>query len=96
MELIVRIQEQGALQEREYQNRQSGAMEKFATMPFVLIHGGDTLFAEMVQDQARRQATLSQDFYYVAKLQLQARPWTDQQGVQRYENRIVLTSMCPL
>ena len=96
MELIVRIQEQGALQEREYQNRQTGSMEKFASMPFVLSHGGDTIFAEAVQELARKMSALYRDYYYLATLQVQARPWTDQQGVQRYENRVVLTKLCVL
>ena len=34
MELIVRIVSQGALEEREYPNKQTGTPEKFATMPF--------------------------------------------------------------
>ena len=96
MELIVRIQEQGALQEREYQNRQTGAMEKFASMPFVLSHGGDVFYAEMIQEQARRQTELSKDFYYVATLQAQVRPWDDQQGGKHYENRLTQTKLCVL
>lgn len=96
MELIVRIQEQGSLQEREYQNRQTGVTEKFASMPFVLQHGDSTLYAEMIQEQARRQAALSKDFYYVATLQAQVRPWEDQQGAKHYENRLTLTKLCVL
>ena len=96
MELIVRIQKQGALEEREYQNRTTGAMEKFASMPFVLSHGGETFRAEMVQEQARKQGTLDPNYYYVATIHLEARPWTDQQGKQRYENRITLTKIAVL
>ena len=68
MELIVRIVSQGALEEREYPNKQTGTPEKFATMPFVLQQGDDTFYCEMIQDQARRQAQLSQDYYYKASL----------------------------
>jgi len=96
MELIVRIIEQGSLQEREYQNKTTGAMEKFASLPLVLQHGDCTFFAEAVQDMARKMGSVSRDFYYVATLQAQARPWTDQQGVQRYENRLTLTKLCVL
>ena len=96
MELIVRIQEQLPLQEREYQNRQTGSLEKFASVGFILQHGDCTFFAEMIQEQARKVGTLPRDFYYVATLQAQARPWQDQQGVQRYENRLTLTKLCVL
>ncbi len=96
MEIICRIIEQGALQEREYTNQQTGTTEKFASMGFVLQSGGDTFFAEMVQEQARKQGQLSRDFYYKAAVALQARPWTDQQGQQRYENRLTLTRICVL
>ena len=96
MELIVRIQEQGALQEREYQNKQTGAMEKFASMLFLLTHGGDSIVAEAIQEQARKQGTLSKDYYYLATLQMQARPWTDQNGVQRYETRVTITKLTVL
>ena len=83
---------QGALQEREYQTQQGG-QEKFASMPFVLASGGETVFAEMVQEQARRQGVLDTSYYYKATLQVQARPWQDQQGQQRWENRITLTKI---
>ena len=96
MELTVRIVNQGALEEREYTNQQTGQKEKFATMPFVLQHGSDKMFAEMIQEQARKQAVLDPNFYYVASLSMQARPWTDQQGKQRYENRIVLNKIAVL
>lgn len=96
MEIIVRIQEQGALQEREFTNRQTNMQEKFATMPFILVHGSDVFYAEMIQEQARRQTELSKDFYYVATLQAQVRPWDDQQGAKHYENRLTLTKLCVL
>lgn len=96
MELTVRIVSQGAIEEREFTNQQTGQKEKFATMPFVLQHGSDKIYAEMIQEQARKQAVLDPNYYYVASLSMQARPWTDQQGKQRYENRIVLNKICIL
>ena len=96
MEIICRIQEQGALQEREYTNQTTGTTEKFASMPFILQSGGDTIFAEMLQEQARKQGALSKDYYYKASLQLSARPWTDQQGQRRVENRVTLSKICVL
>ena len=96
MELTVRIVNQGALEEREYTNQQTGQKEKFAAMPFVLQHGGETIYAEMIQEQARKQAVLDPNYYYVANLSVQARPWTDQQGRQRYETRVVLNRISVL
>ena len=93
MELTVRIVNQGALEEREFTNQQTGQKEKFATMPFVLQHGSDKVFAEMIQEQARKQAVLDPNYYYVAYLSLQARPWEDQQGKQRWENRVTLNKI---
>jgi len=93
MELIVRIQEQHALQEREYVNRQTNQPEKFASVGFILQHGDCSFYAEMIQEQARKAGALSKDFYYVATLQAQARPWEDQQGTKRFENRLTLTKL---
>jgi hypothetical protein len=95
MEIICRIQMQGNLQEREYQTQQ-GTQEKFATMPFVLASGGETLYVEMVQEQARKQGALDPNYYYKATIAATARPWTDQQGQQRWENRLVLTKIAVL
>ncbi len=95
MELICRIIEQGALQEREYTTQQ-GTREKFASMGFLLQSGSDTLYAELVQEQARKQAALSKDYYYKVQLQTQHRPWNDQQGQLRHENRVTLTKIAVL
>ena len=95
MELIVKIIRQGALQEREYTNKQ-GVTEKFASMPFVLQHGSDTYYCEMVQEQARKQGKLDPNYYYVATLSSQARAWQDQSGAERYETRITLNRISPL
>ena len=95
MEIICRIAEQSALQEREYTTQQ-GTTERFASMGFILQSGSESIYAEMVQEQARRQGMLSKDFYYKASLQLSARPWTDQQGQQRWENRITITKIATL
>ena len=96
MEIIVTIVDQQALQEREYDNKNTGQREKFATMGFLLRHADCTFFCEMVQEQARRQTVLDRNYYYVATVQAQARPWQDQQGATRYENRLTLTKLAPL
>ena len=54
MELQVRIASQGNLEEREFTNNETGQKEKFATMPFVLQHGSDRIYCEMVQEQTER------------------------------------------
>ena len=95
MEIICRIAGQSALQEREYQTQQ-GTTEKFASMGFVLTSGSDTLYCEMVQEQARKQGQLPQDCYYKATLQATAREWKDQQGQSHYENRLTLNKIAVL
>ena len=95
MEIICRIAEQSALQEREYQTQQ-GTTERFASMGFILQSGGDTLYCEMVQEQARKQGQLSKDFYYKASIAATARAWKDQQGQTHYENRLTLTKIAVL
>ena len=93
MEIICRIVKQLHLQEREFDNRQTGQREKFATMGFVLQSGSDRLYAEMVQEQARRQATLDYNYLYKACLKPGVHTWTDQGGQERYETRVVLQSI---
>ena len=95
MELICRIQEQGALQEREYTTQQ-GTVEKFASMGFLLQSGSESVYAEMVQEQARRQGVLSKDYYYKATIAATTREWKDQQGQTHYENRLTLTKIAVL
>lgn len=95
MELICRINRQMPLQEREY-NTQQGTTEKFASKGFLLQSGGDTLYAEMVQEQARRQGELPQDRYYKVTLTMQARSWNDQQQTEHWENRLTITKIAVL
>lgn len=97
MEIIVRIKEQGALVEREFTNR-DGMQEKFAVVPFVLTHGGDSFFAEMVQENARKvgSVTLSKDYYYLASLTCSVREWTDKENKVHKEPRIVLNKLIVL
>ncbi len=96
MELTVKIEKQFPLQEREYTNSRTGSNEKFASMGFLLAHGADTFYAEMIQEQARAAAQYAKNCYYVAHINCAARPWTDQQGVERFENRLTLTSLAVL
>lgn len=95
MELLVKVKKQGALQEHEYKNKQ-GVVERFATMPFLLQRGSDTFYCEMVQEQARKQGALLPEAFYMASISLQARPWKDQSGAERYETRITLNRISPL
>ena len=95
MEIICRIAEQSALQEREYTTQQ-GTKEKFASMGFLLQSGSESVYAEMVQEQARRQGVLSKDYYYKATIAATAREWKDQQGQTHYENRLTLTKIATL
>jgi len=96
MELIVRIVKQEALQEREFDNKRTGQREKFATMGFVLQHGSETFYAEMLQEQARKQGVLDPNYYYVANISLEARSWNDQQAVEHFETRVRINKIALL
>ncbi len=95
MELICRIEDQMALTEREFTDTQ-GMPQKFASMGFLLSHGGTRVYAEMVQEQAHACPQLPRNCYYVANLSVRARKWQDAQGADRYENRIVINSLTVL
>lgn len=95
MEIICRIKEEQPLTEREYTNR-NGMPEKFASKGFILQSGPETIFCEMVQDQARSCGTLDKNYYYKAALQITARDWEDNNHQKRWENRIVLKSLAVL
>ncbi len=95
MELICRIQMQSALQEREITTRQ-GQKEMFAPMPFLLVRGDETFFAEMIQEQERKQCQLDVNYYYKAQLQPTVTTWRDQQGVERFTNQLRLTKITVL
>lgn len=94
MELAVRIIHQGALEERDYNNERTGQTEKFACMPFVLRHGSDTIYAEMIQETARKQGTLDPNHLYIAYLSTWAKPWSNNN--ERYENRFTLNRIVAL
>ena len=96
MEIIVRIANQGALEEREYTNQQTGMTEKFASMPFVLQHGTDTIHAEMIQEQARKQGVLDPNYYYLATLNFKAQPVKTKDGGEFVKNNVTLTKIALL
>jgi hypothetical protein len=96
MELIVRLERQDALIERQYNSKRSNQVENFASMGFLLRHGNDTLYAEMVQDTARRQGKLEQGQLYVASISFSAMSWNVEQGLPRMYNQVILTKLVKL
>lgn len=92
MELVCRIIEQGVLNEREFTNR-DGNPERFASMPFTLQHGSDVIYAEMVQDTARKMGQLDKAYFYVATLNFQVRKYTDKDGRERFETRAICSKI---
>lgn len=91
MEVIVRIVSQGELVENEYVKE--GQSQKFASMPFVLQHGSDKIACEMIQNSAREQGRLPDQYYYVANLSISTNEYKDKNGRSRMENRIILNKI---
>lgn len=89
---MVRVVAQHPLQEREFSNQQ-GSTERFASMGFELRRGSDTIYAEMVQETARKQGPVDKNSLFVAEVQFQVRPWKDQKQQERFENRVILTKL---
>lgn len=92
MEIIGRIISQSPLQTVETRNRE-GKTEMLSILGFELQSGSDRLYAEMLQEQARRQATLDYNHLYKACLKPGVHTWTDQGGQERYETRVTLQSI---
>lgn len=95
MEIIVRIKEELPLTEREFTNR-NGMVEKFASKGLILQSGGETIYCELLQENARNCGNLDKNFYYKAQLQVNARDWEDSNHQRRWENRIIVKSLAIL
>jgi hypothetical protein len=106
MELIVGIVEQYDLKERPYQDKQTMQQKIFASRGFILSHGADRFFCEMVEDEARQYVKLAPniDFpsgarvtrQFVATINSRVRQWKDQNGEERFENRLILSKLMPI
>ena len=94
MEIICRIFKQLPLEEREFTNQQTGEKEKFASMGFVLQCGCERLYAEMLQEQARKQPQLDTNYFYKAYLTSDVRSYIDKMGSERHETRLKLNRIC--
>ena len=90
MELLVKIQSQGALTERDVDNNETGMKVKFASKPFILQHGADTIYAEMIQENARACPYIDTSKLYYADLKLTAAKSTDQNGKVWMKTRVTI------
>ena len=106
MELIVGIVEQYELKERTYQDKQTMQQKTFASRGFILSHGADRFYCEMVEEDARQYVKLvpNIDFpsgarvtrQFVATINSRVRKWNDQNGEERFENRLILSKLLPI
>lgn len=106
MEIIVGIVEQYDLKERTYQDKQTMQQKTFASRGFILSHGADRFFCEMVEEEARQYVKLvpNIDFpsgarvtrQFVATINSRVRSWKDQNGEDRFENRLILSKLMPI
>ena len=96
MELLVSIVNQGALTERQIVNKNTGMTEMFATMPFVMKHGSDTFFAEMLQDNARKCGPIDKSRLYYATLQFTSQTSKDKDGNEWTRTRVTVQRFADL
>ena len=93
MEKTMKIQKVLPIQDRQYQDQQ-GQQRVFTSMGFVLTDGVDTLFAEATGDYARSLVGyLNEGDTVRTQLSMGVREWQDQQGQDRYENRIYISTI---
>jgi single-stranded DNA-binding protein len=93
MEKTMKIQKVLPIQDRQYQDQQ-GQQRVFTSMGFVLTDGVDTLFAEATGDYARSLVGyLNEGDTVRTQLSMGVRDWQDQQGQDRYENRIYISTI---
>lgn len=86
MELFVTIAQVFPLAERNYTDR-NGAQQVFASRGMILDNGLDRFYAEAIGDYARSLQVQAGESHMVS-LQLNARTFTDKNGVTRYDNEI--------
>gem|GEM_PF-7098326 len=99
--MICRILKQLPLQQREFANKRTGAMETFSTIGFVLASGADTFFAELTGDKALRlnsqqQQQFDTNYYYRVSLSAHAEEWNTQDGEVRHGTRLYINSIAVL
>ena len=93
MEKTMKIQKVLPIQDRQYQDQQ-GQQRVFTSMGFVLTDGVDTLFAEATGDYARSLVGyLNEGDTVRTQLSMSIRDWQDQQGQDRYENRMYISTI---
>lgn len=85
MEIIVRIERQDALVEREYTSREGGK-KLFASVGFVLVHGNSRLYAIAVEEMARHLNSNKPEpqYYYVADVDFETRDYQSDKGVRTF------------
>ena len=97
MEIIAKITKVGAVNERQYTNKQTGAVETFKSVGVWLYRGGDLIYAEAVQETASKliEAQAKNDMQNRAafvRLTSMVRDYTDSNGVVHYNTEMRLTN----
>ena len=95
MELICRIIEQQPLREFEI-TKENGMKEKLGSVGFKLQSGDDTLFAEMVGDQAYKTEVYDKDFYYKVRLTLRYTERATKEGGKFYGTQVRINNIALL
>ncbi len=92
MEKQVIIKEQFPLQQRTYQ-AQDGTQRVFSSRGFILTDGIDEFYAEMTGDTAIGCPEMDGAVYHNVQCHIKARTFNDKNGVQRYDNQIIITKI---
>lgn len=95
MEIIAKIINVGAVNERQYTNRLTGKVETFKSVG-VWLRGLEDIYAEAVQETASKLIEAQakndmQDRAAIVRLVQRVRDYTDQNGVVHYTTEMRLT-----
>ena len=95
MEIIAKITKIGAMNERQYTNRQTGQVETFRTVGVWLYRGGDLIYCEAVQENASKliEAQVQNDLQNTTcflRLTSMVRDYTDRNNEVHYTTEMRL------
>lgn len=95
MEIICRVEEQGALVENEF-TAKDGSKKKKETMRFKLKCGSDSFYADMVFENARNQGVVDKSCLYKATIYLEGVSGESEDHRSWSTTRITLIRLCVL
>ena len=80
MESLVRILNQSALTQRQYQDKKTGEQKVMNTVTLKLTNGTDTFIGEITGERAVNCPRFDQQYFYRVQCTMMVREWTSQSG----------------